>query len=170
MKLQKFQIMMCILITILFILISCEKPDPAEKFGPLLDKYLQIWNTGNMDQIDEVIHPDFELRMSPKFEAERGIEAFKEALQMWRKAYPDFRVKVIERIYATDAAAVRWVITATNSGEGWHPPTGKRVEVPGMSIFHFQDGKVKDEWIAGNNGNWLTQLGFKLVPPWNDKK
>ncbi len=170
MKNQRFQILVFTLVLSLSIIIGCEKPDPAITLEPLLDKYLEIWNTGNTDNIDEVIHPDFELRMTPKFEAEKGIEVFKETLQKWRKAYPDFRVEVTERIYAKDAAAVRWIITATNSGEGWYPPTGKRVEVPGMSIFHFQDGKVKDEWIAGNNGNWLTQLGFKLVPPWNDRK
>jgi len=170
MKHLQFQILVFTIVLSLSIITGCEKPDPAKTLAPLLDGYLEIWNTGNIDNIDEVIHPEFELRMTPKFEAEKGIEVFKETLQMWRKAYPDFRVEIIERIYTNDAAAVRWIITATNSGEGWHPPTGKRVEVPGMSIFHFQDGKVKDEWIAGNNGYWLTQLGFKLVPPGNDKK
>ncbi|NOX87146.1 MAG: ester cyclase, partial [Chlorobi bacterium] len=64
-----------------------------------------------------------------------------------------------------NAAAARWTITATNTGSGSHPPTGKRIEVPGISIIHFADGKIKDEWIASNNFYWLKQLGFTLVPP-----
>jgi hypothetical protein len=36
--------------------------------------------------------------------------------------------------------------------------------------FHFVDDKIKDEWIASNNGYWLHQLGFKLVPPFENQQ
>ena len=68
-------------------------------------------------------------------------------------------------IYSDNSAVARWTITATNTGTGLHPPTGKHVEVMGMSIVHFVDNKLKDEWIANNNIDWLMQLGYKLTPP-----
>jgi predicted ester cyclase len=64
-----------------------------------------------------------------------------------------------------DKIAALWTITATNTDPGSHPLTGKHVEVMGMSIIHFENGKIKDEWIASNDGYWLQQLGFKLAPP-----
>ncbi|MGB2957591.1 MAG: ester cyclase [Bacteroidota bacterium] len=144
---------------------GCRRPDPAVELSPIVDRYVEIWNTGNLEGIEEILHPEFELRMTPKFEPEIGIEAFKESIARWRTAYPDFHIDLDEIFFAGDVGAVRWTITATNSGPGWFPPTGKTVKVPGMSIFHFKQGKLKDEWIGGNNGYWLRQLGFELVPP-----
>jgi hypothetical protein len=39
-----------------------------------------------------------------------------------------------------------------------------------VSIVHFTDGKIKDEWIASNNYYCLQQLGFTLVAPSFEKE
>ncbi len=144
--------------------LSCV-PDPATQFAPLLDRYVAYWNTGMFEGIEDVLHSDFELRMTPRFEPEQGIEAFQNSVTLWRRAYPDFHIVIDEVFYSQHAAAARWTITATNSGDGWHPATGKAISVPGMSIVHFADGKIKDEWIASNNEFWLQQLGFTMQSP-----
>jgi len=160
-----FQLLRYSFPVLLISLISCQQEDPSVKLKPLVDKYVEIWNTGNLEGIEKVIHPDFELRMAPKFEPEKGIDKFEESVKKWRAIYPDFHITVHEVVYGTNKAAARWTITATHTGEGWGPPTGKHVNVMGISIIHFKDGKVKDEWIAGNNLYWMQQLGYKLVPP-----
>jgi len=165
MKNLLFPLLTLFLFILLLSFISCQREDPSTKLKPLVDKYVEIWNTGNTEGIEEIIHPDFELRMTPKFEPEKGIEKFKESVKKWRTIYPDFHITIHEVVYDVDKAAARWTITATHTGEGWGPPTGKQVEVMGISIIHFKDGKVKDEWIAGNNLYWMQQLGYKLVPP-----
>jgi len=164
---MKFLIRYIIILTIssVFVLTGCTKPHPSTKLNPILEKYIDYWNTGEFQGIEEILHPDFELRMTPKYEAEKGIETFKETVIKWRTAYPDFHLTVNDRVFDIDKIAVLWTITATNTGPGSHPPTGRHVEVMGMSIIHFENGKIKDEWIASNNGYWLQQLGFKLVPP-----
>lgn len=151
------------------ILLNCNRPIPSTTFKPLIEKYVDFWNTGKFEGLERILHPDFELRMTPKFEAEKGIEAFKESVTKWRGAYPDFYIELHEIIYDKDCAAARWTITATNTGAGLNPPTGKHVEVMGMSIIHFVDNKIKDEWIASNNLYWLMQLGYKLQSPFEDK-
>jgi len=162
MKLKKFYLS---LIFPFLLLLNCTQPDPEKELGPLLDKYVEFWNTGNFQDIENVLSPDFELRMTPKYEPEKGIDLFKETITKWRTAYPDFHIEVKESFFTKGRAAGLWEITATNSGPGRHPPTGNSVKITGMSILHFSDGKIKDEWIASNNGYWLQQLGFKLVPP-----
>lgn len=144
---------------------SREQKDPSTEFKLKIDKYVEYWNTGQFDGINDLLSEDFELRMTPQFESEKGIDTFMEHVTNWRKAYPDFHITIEEFFYSNNAAAARWTITATNTGSGSHPPTGKRIEVPGISIVHFTDGKIKDEWIASNNYYWLQQLGFTLVAP-----
>jgi len=144
---------------------SSEKNDTTARYKQQIDKYVEFWNTGQFENINDVLCEDFELRMTPKFESEKGIDTFMENVTNWRKAYPDFHITIEEVLYADSAAAARWIIEATNTGYGNHPPTGKRVEVPGMNIIHFKDGKIKDEWIASNNYLWLKQLGFTIEPP-----
>ncbi len=155
-------------VTFLFLVLfltGCQPDDPARLYRPLILQYVNIWNTGDFTGIENVLHRDFELRMTPKFESEAGIELFKENVSRWRQAYPDFTIRIDELIFGKSATAIRWTITATNSGEGWYPATGKAINVPGMSIIHFKDGKIKDEWIASNNLYWLQQLGFTLKTP-----
>lgn len=156
-------------ILLLALLFGCTQSNPKLKYGPLIEKYVEYWNTGNFNDIETILHPDFELRMTPKFEAEKGTEKFKENISKWRTAYPDFHIELHEIFYDKESAAARWTITATNTGPGRHPPTGKHVEVMGISIVHFVDNKIKDEWIASNNLDWLMQLGYKLQPPSEDK-
>lgn len=155
---------------LLFIFISFQAGTKAQELNKagcknLLDRYIECWNTGNLENIEEVLHPDFELRLTPTYEPETGIETFKESVKKWRMAYPDFTVEILELVFDGNKAAVRWRITATNKGPGWIPPTNKKVDVLGMSFFHFKDGKLLDEWVASNNGYWLKQLGFTLQPP-----
>jgi hypothetical protein len=65
---------------------NCTKPTPSIKFEPLIERYGDFWNTVNFEDIETVLHPGFELRITPKFEAERGIQAFKESITKWREA------------------------------------------------------------------------------------
>ena len=78
-----------------------------------------------------------------------------------RKSYPDFFLSINESIYSTNSAAARWTIEASNT-------TGKNLNVMGMSIVHFEDGKIKDEWIFNNDLSWLKQLDYTIVRPSND--
>lgn len=55
-------------------------------------------------------------------------------------------------------AAVRWTIKAAKTNPVWYPSTRRPVEVMGISILHFADNKIKDEWIASNNLDWSQQL------------
>lgn len=43
--------------------------------------------------------------------------------------------------------------------------TGKMIRGQGISVIHFKEGRIKDEWLSNNNLLWMTQLGFTFVPP-----
>jgi predicted ester cyclase len=160
-----------IVIMSIILILNCHlnQESSFNKQKNLIEKYVEYWNTGHFEEIDKILHPEFELRMTPKFEPEKGIDIFKENVLKWRQAYPDFHIEIHEIINEYNKAAAKWTIKATNTGQGWHPPTGKHVEVIGISVLHFVDGKIKDEWIASNNLYWLLQLGYTLKPPSKEK-
>ena len=157
--------MILVFFVVSILIFGCAKQSNIDYQKQLIDKYVKYWNTGDFEGIVEVLHPDFELFATPKYDSENGIEKFMEVITKLRTAYPDFHIKLDEEIYNNNEGAVRWTITATHTGQGTMPPTGKRVEVKGISLFHIVGKKIKDEWIAGNDLHWLQQLGFTLTPP-----
>lgn len=143
----------------LFLFLSCaQKADPITLMAPKVDRLLKYWNTGEYEDIENTLHSEFEMRMSPEFKPKQGIENFKESVTKWRSKYPDFRIEIIEAIYSDSAGAGRWTMTATSE-------EGKKLEVMGISILHFKEGKILDEWISSNDLLWIKQLGYELMPP-----
>jgi len=144
--------------------VGCGPADGRARLESRVQRYVDMWNTADFEGIETLLTEDFELHESPGFEPTGGIDNFRKTLLASHRSYPDFYLTVEEAIYGDDRVAVIWTIRATNTGTGPRPPTGKRVEVTGMSVIHFRDGRISDEWIAGNEFEWYRQLGYELVP------
>lgn len=155
---MKHAIIVCGFLVVLLTCTSSCQHDPAVAMSGKIDALLSYWNTGNFAGIEEVLHPEFEMRMSPAFEPEKGIEAFKESVTRTRASFPDFHITIEEGVYGDTIAAGRWTIKATSN-------TGRKMNVLGISMLHFADGKIKDEWISSNDLLWMEQLGYTLTPP-----
>ena len=154
-----------LLITLAFV--TCQKKDYSTELNPIIDKYLEAWNEGNLDILDDITSLDFELRINPDFEVKSGRDKLKESITNTKTAYPDFLVTVHNRLFVSDTAVViHWTITGTNTGEGSHPPTGNKAQSNGFSVIFFADGKLTGEWIAYSDLTWVKQLGFTVTPPW----
>ena len=149
----------------IIILAGCCKKDNSAQFKDKIDQYVKCWNTGNFDGIEELLTENFQLFESPLFEPQTGIDAFQKTVNGYRTAYPDFQLKFNELVFDEDKVAGIWTITATNTGPGEKLPTGRQIKVTGMAVIHFEDGKIKDEWISGNDYHWLLQLGYTFLPP-----
>ena len=165
---KQFQGTSFLLILMISLLISgCEVKDPSAEMRIQIEKFVDYWNTANFEGIEDVLCEDFELLESPKFTPQQGIEYFKQTVLAYHQAYPDFKLVLNDQIYDKDKCAGIWTITATNTGpsSSGGPPTGKHVEVIGISVVHFKDGKIKDEWISGNDLDWYQQLGLVLTRP-----
>jgi predicted ester cyclase len=61
-----------------------------------------------------------------------------------------------------DQAVSRYTIRGTHQGEteDFGPPTGKQVELKGITIHRFEDGQIVEEWEAYDNLSMLKQLGL----------
>jgi ketosteroid isomerase-like protein len=146
------------LLSVVIVFSGCARKDPSVQYAPQIEKLLAYWNTGDFTGIEDVLHPDFEMRMSPLFAPEKGIAAFRESVSKTRASYPDFLITVEEGFYSEHAAAGRWTIHAKGKN-------GQKMNVMGISMLHFADGKIRDEWISSNDLLWMQQLGYQLLPP-----
>ncbi len=145
------------------------KPDPSQELKPLVDKYVEVWNGGNLSELDAIMDSNY-IYHSNKLPEVNGIDGLKNVVSAFRTAYPDLKLVLADAVYTDNKAVGRWVITGTNTGAGAMPPTGKSVSFWGIAIIHIADGKLKEEWTAFDNQSLMEQLGFTMMPPAASKK
>jgi steroid delta-isomerase-like uncharacterized protein len=152
-------------------ILGCQAPAPpaapppvdhAAKLGPAIEEIFEVWNTKEYDRLDAILAADFR-REAPDQEAE-GIDGMKEFMGQVHTTYPDFRIVADETYFDKDVAIVVWTVTGTNTGEGALPPTGKSVEIRGMTICRFRDGKIYEEDVFYDTAGVSEQLGLEAVP------
>ena len=155
----------------LMILSGCQqqKPDPSQKLKPLTDKYVEVWNGGNLSELDAIMDSDY-IYHANKLPEVDGIDGLKKVISSFRTAYPDLKLVLEDEIFSEDKTVGRWHITGTNTGAGEMPPTGKSVDFWGIAILHISNGKLKEEWTAYDNQSLMEQLGFTMMPPAAPKK
>ena len=132
-------------------------------------KSLKAWNEGNVEVIDEVYSADL-IRHGIDGPEVVGAEAFKAYIGMMRTIYADLHIAVDGEFGSGDMLTVQWTATGTNKGALSEeiPATGKDIDVSGVTIFKFKEGKIAEEWAYWNHGgpgSVMTQLGFTLAPP-----
>ena len=151
------------------VITGCQQPDDSHKLKPTLDKLVQVWNTGNLEELDALIDPQFVRHANPATSLE-GLDALKKLVSGFRTAYPDLKLVLDDEIYAGDKIAGRWTFTGTNTGPGDMPPTGKPVTLWGISILRIANGKIVEEWVGFDNQSLMEQLGFTMIPPSGETK
>lgn len=82
-----------------------------------------------------------------------------------RKALPDMHVKVNQMVAEGDTVVVYWRASGTNTHEGMGlPATGRKIIVPGMTIFRFKKGKISEEWSVFDMSSAMQQAGLCPAP------
>ena len=121
----------------------------------------EIWNTGKTELIDDVYDPNFVGYWPPSSEVpiRRGIEGIRFGVRRIRTAFPDWHEQVLEVFGTGEKVASRYVSTGTHSGPYWGlEPTGKRIEVQEISIFHCAGGRIIEQWCLIDELARLQQL------------
>ena len=158
-----------LMLIVLSLLLSCAKQNYSEKINPLVDKYLDAWNTGNISELRSVVDSSFELRKLPDLKPVKGIKNLEDYLIRSRAVIPDFNLNETEKLFISDTAViVCWNFTGTFKGENDLPPTGSKIDIPGFSIIYFNGNKLTGEWLAFSDLTWVKQLGYNIIPPSNE--
>src|SRR3712207_8968952 len=99
----------------------------------------------NPDILEEVYSPD--LVWHEPDQDVQGLEEAKRFLGMYKTAFPDLHATVEDVIAEGDKVVTRWTISGTHQGEieEFGPPTGKQVEIKGITIHRIEEGKIVEE-------------------------
>jgi steroid delta-isomerase-like uncharacterized protein len=120
----------------------------------------EIFNGGNLDLADELYAPDYVLHDPSLPEDLHGPEGLKQYAGMNLGAFPDARVTVEDQIAEGDMVVSRWTATGTHTGELMGiPPTGRYVEVSGITINRFSGGRIAEDWYQSDDLGMMRQLG-----------
>ncbi len=117
-------------------------------------------STGNLALIDELLTENY-LYHGPSLAGEiRGIEAFKQFLLPFTKAFPDRRETISHQIAEGDMVATRFSFTGTHKGDLMGiAPTGVTVTLTGIEISRIVDGRIVEAWVDFDSLALLQQLG-----------
>ena len=119
----------------------------------------EVLNQGTISLIDELVAPDFveHEELPPGIPA--GREGVKQLFTTLRGAFPDLKA-TIDVIAEGDKVVARSTWSGTHQGEFMGiPPTGVKINVPGISIFRIAGGKIVEHWGEEDVLGWLQQLG-----------
>lgn len=138
--------------------------DPEEIVRQWID---QVWNAGNLQQIEQ-FHPPF-------FQNEGTLTTCAEARtwhEQMRTTFPDIHYQIEEIFVAGNRVVVRWLARATQQGNLWGliPPTSKPVAWPGIHIVRVETDKIVEIWGVANQTKILQQLGVRLLPPTSESQ
>ena len=101
--------------------------------------------------------------------AQVGREAYKRRDEAMRAAFPDLRYDIEDLVAEGDTVVARWRMRGTHEGDlagptMTIPPTGKRIDVWGMSLCRIEGGKVTENWESFDMMEFLGQLGVIRSP------
>jgi steroid delta-isomerase-like uncharacterized protein len=125
----------------------------------------ELYNhTGNLDVADEIYAPDFVGHDPTQPEDLRGLDAARQFAATQRTAFPDLSCTIEDQVAEGDKVVTRFSAHGTHQGETEElgPPTGKRMEITGISIERFSEGKVVESWDNYDALGMMQQLG--MVP------
>jgi len=134
-----------------------------EKNKAVARRFLEeLWNESNFAVVDELLARDYDGHSSTVIRGPDGAIAF---IPRLRAALPDFRFRILDQIAEGDKVVTRWKLAGTHEGpfQGV-PPSGRRVEMTGITIFRLANGKLIEGWTNEDVWGMLRQLGAIPAP------
>ncbi len=134
----------------------------TEENKALVRRAWEIVSPDNLDLIEEVYAPD--LVWHEPDQDIQGLEEAKQFVSTFFAAMPDINITVEDLIAEGEKVVSRYTIRGTHQGETeeFGTPTGRQIELQGLTMHRFEDGEIVEEWERYDNLSALQQLG--LVP------
>lgn len=140
-------------------------PDPESRLEAnkalVTRLFREGFSGGNLEVVEEIFAPDIQL-IDPNLPP--GIEGIKAIVRKNNEAFAGWSFTLHDVLAVDDKVVVRW------TGSGIHvasfmneAPTGKRVQLNGLSIYRIAGGRIVTDWVIPDNLQFLVQLG--IIPP-----
>ena len=101
--------------------------------------------------IPRYYHPDFVDHVN-RF-TYHGHEGARRSVALYMELFPDLRFEVNDQVGDEDKVASRWTLRGTHKG--------REVELRGIVISRFEDGRIIEDWAASDTIELVRQLGLR---------
>lgn len=123
-----------------------------------------VWNRGDLDAVDRFIADQYTIHSDPGDPWDGAVlsrATFKERLIASRTPFPDLRFDLIDVVADDDRVAIAWTMRGTQTGAmGSFPATGRRIEVQGMTVYYFREGRITGHRQVVDRLTVARQLGI----------
>lgn len=120
-----------------------------------------FWNGRNAGAVNELLAADARVHDANTPDYGSGPEAYKKVFTLYTTAFPDVRLTIDgDLIESGDRVVMRWTAKGTHQGDlRGIAPTGRKMDVSGITIFRFAEGKIAEQWTNWNALGLMQQLG-----------
>ena len=128
----------------------------------LNEQILKLWHEQDYTVLNDLFEPDF-VRKEPFQGIIDGREGMAAHVSVLNTQYTDLTISILEDIFDGRSYVTRWRFEGIDEGDyagRLVPPTGRRVDFLGTSIFHLEDDKIVDELCYYDLLGVLQQLGL----------
>ena len=123
-----------------------------------------IFNEGRLDRIDEVLDPGYVYHDAPP-DTPPGPDAVRQAVEMFRAAFPDLKITIEEQIAEGDKVCSRTTTRGTHRGSIFGlQATGRKIVMPGLTLVRIVDGRVGESWVKNDVAGLMKQLNAPAHP------
>jgi steroid delta-isomerase-like uncharacterized protein len=151
-----------------------DKPDDNEATNEMtptelrnlaaFDGVFPHWNNRDIPNMLNFYNDDIIWRNVAMQETYNGKAEVRAFLEHLFSALPDLELDVTLRTARGKYVAEEYYIRGTHLGEFFGiPPTGRRVEIPAMSMVEMRDGKLKEDHFYYDAATVMRQMG--IFPP-----
>ena len=125
----------------------------------------EVWNRSSDSAVGELVAGGYVGHGAAGEGDTRGSEGYRQYFQQQRAAFPDIHYRIEDLVAAGDKVAARWTAAATHLGafQGI-PPTARKGNVSGISIFRIANGQIAECWTNYDALGLLQQLGLVPAP------
>ena len=120
----------------------------------------EVFGQGKLESVDELVAPDYVSHAPGDPELSRGPEDIKQIVRAYHSAFPDINFTVEKQVAEGDMVVTRWIVRGTHRGEFMGiPPSGRRIEVSGMSMDRISGGRIVENWNNWEALEMMRQIG-----------
>jgi C-1 hydroxylase len=118
---------------------------------------VEAWNSGDVDSYMELYAENIKLHAGTyDFPDKKAVESMYKG---FHAATSDLRLDIHETVGDGDRLAVRYTVTGTHTGMLMDiPPTGREISMTGITIMHFEDGKVVERCDSDDSAEVFSRL------------
>jgi predicted ester cyclase len=133
------------------------------EFQSKIERLYKPLETGDVSVADDIVHPDYVYHGTAGIGP--GPEGMKTFIREVHAALTGTQNIIDDLIVEDDQSVVRYTTRGTHTGE-WAgaPATGNYLDVTGIAIYRWSEGKIVEEWDHGEEIKTFTALGLLPAP------